>query len=113
MLVCAVRSCNNYPMQERDYPKFVSLRHFDAEPCPATQTSVASPESWALRLAEIEQAHAADIERAVQDAADIQSDVHLYRKIGSAFLGIGFERGDGPTVKVYEHPEIRATKTRL
>lgn len=111
MLVHAVHSCNNYLMQERDYPKFVSLRHIDAEPYLETQTPVASPESWALRLAEIEQAHAADIERAILDAANIQSDVHLYRKIGSAFLGIGFERGDGPTVKVYEYPEIPVTKT--
>jgi hypothetical protein len=100
-------------MQERDYPKFVSLRHFDAEPYRATQTPVASPASWALRLAEIDQAHAADIEQAIQDAADIQSDIHLYKKVGSAFLGIGFERGNGPTVKVYEYPEIPAAKDRF
>ena len=92
-------------MQERDYPKFVSFPHHSQDPYCSTSNPVRTPEAWAERLAEMDPAHVADIQRAIEEAAELHSDVHLYRRRGSQFLGIGFEYSNGSAVKVLEYPE--------
>ncbi|MES2876144.1 MAG: hypothetical protein V4678_01610 [Patescibacteria group bacterium] len=64
---------------------------------------VRSPDAWAMREAELPQDEVDIIDQAVQEAAAITADVHLYRKLGSPFFGLAFEPGDGPTVKIWEH----------
>ena len=102
-------NCNNTSMQERDYPKFVSFPHHSVElyELPLAP-AVHPPQTWVNRLNELDESVAIDIQQAIQDAADMHTDVHLYRKIGSRFLGIGFEYSDGTRVKVWEHPDIAA-----
>ena len=64
---------------------------------------VRPPEAWARREAQLPQAEVAVIHQAVQEAAATGWDVHLYRKLGSSFLGLAFEPGEGPRVKIWEH----------
>jgi hypothetical protein len=94
-------------MRERDYPKFGAFPYHDLPQfhIQAPQP-VHSSDAWAKELAGIDQQQAADIERAIEEAAMTNSDVHLYRKIGSQFLGIGIVPGSGSRVMVFEHPTI-------
>lgn len=64
---------------------------------------VRTPEAWARRQAELPPAEVSMISQAEQDAAAIGCDVHLYRKIGSSFIGLALEPGTGPNVKIWEH----------
>jgi len=98
-------------MQERDYPTYTSLASrrttatFDAAPNP-----IYSATDLDKSLAEIDQAQAADVRQAIQDGAALHMDVHLYRKIGSQFLGIGFEPASASSVMVFEYPTIPASR---
>lgn len=74
---------------------------------PAAQP-VLSREAWQQRLAEVDESHQVDIRNAISEAAELGADVHLHRKIGSQFLGIALKLSEGPRVKVWEYPEIRA-----
>lgn len=64
---------------------------------------VRPPEAWAQREATLPDYEVAVIHQAVQEAAATGTDVHLYRKIGSPFLGLALEPGSGPRVKIWEH----------
>lgn len=93
-------------MRERDYPIYDTSSpgrrtapHYGIEPTPLHST-----EELHKTLAEIDQAQAADVYRAIEDGATLHSDVHLYRKIGSHFLGIEFSYSNGSSVRVFEHP---------
>lgn len=103
MLAIGRTICNNKAMCEfnRLYPVPFGQHPDDIHGRP--EIIVRSPEAWARREAELPQEESAVIDQAVQEAAATASDVHLYRKIGSPFLGLAFEPGDGPTVKIWEH----------
>ena len=64
---------------------------------------VLPPDAWKQRLAELAVNEGAIVTQAVQDAAAIACDVHLYRSPTSPVLGISLEPGVGPNVKVWEH----------
>lgn len=93
-------------MRERDYPIYdtSSPGRRTAENYEIAPTPLHSAEELRKTLAEMDQAQAADVEHAIQDGAALHSDVHLYRKIGSQFLGIEFEYSSGSSVRVFEHP---------
>jgi|GEM_PF-2042352 len=97
-------------MRERDYhPVYGTVtRHLPETSHRESWATTASPEDWATELAELDQIQARELEHAVEEAVALKSDVHLYRKMGSRFIGIGFQPGNGPTVKIVKHPEITA-----
>jgi hypothetical protein len=64
---------------------------------------VRPPAAWVKRAAELPENEQVVIENAVQEAAALKGDVHLYRALASPFLGISIEPGDGPNVKIWEH----------
>lgn len=110
MVASTALPCHNHCMRERDYPKFASSPRGYLPPDQYARTPdvIFSPNALAERLTEIDQVHAADIRAAIEEAATIQSDVHIYRKRGSQFLGVAFMPATGPSVRVYEYPEIRS-----
>lgn len=95
-------------MRERDYhPVYGTVtRHLPERYPQLVPNLIGSPEDWATRVAGLDQTQAADLDQARQEAAMLQCDVHVYRKIGSQFIGISFEPGSGPSVKIHEHPAI-------
>lgn len=107
MVAYTIPACHNCPMRERDYPKFASSPRDYLPPEQYTYPSNPVHPKSALenRLSEIDEPQAADVRNAIDEAAALHSDVHLYRKRGSQFLCIGFQPSNGPSVKVYEYPE--------
>ena len=71
---------------------------------PISVEPVVLPQSaWQKRLSELPLAEVETINHAEQEAAALQSDVHIYRKLGSQFIGIALQSGAGPNVKIWEH----------
>jgi hypothetical protein len=60
-------------------------------------------DAWKQRLAELAVNEGAIVSQAIEDAAAIACDVHVYRSPTSPVLGISLEPGSGPNVKVWEH----------
>ena len=88
--------CNNKHMHEFNRHNF---SQYDRQP----EIIILPPDDWTQRVAELEPSEAGDIKQAIQEAATIAADVHLYRNPGSPFLGIALKAGEGPTVKIWEH----------
>lgn len=86
----------------RPYPVPFGQHPDDYLPRPEIQ--VLPPDAWTRRAAELKEGEAAVIAHAVQEAAEIRADVHLYRSLASPLLGISLEPGTGPNVKIWEHP---------
>ena len=95
-------------MKERDYPIYAALSpgYRTAETDDIAPNPVLSADEWAKRLAKIDQAQAADVQHAIEEAKELHSDVHLYIRRGSQFLGIGFEHNNGSYVRIFDYPEI-------
>lgn len=93
-------------MQERNYPNNVSFPHHSPEDYTHVPNPVLDSRAWTEELAGMDQQQAADTEHAIKEATKLHSDVHLYRKRGSQFLGIGFEHSSGSSVKIFVYPKI-------
>jgi hypothetical protein len=91
----------DYPIYDTSFPGRRTAASYDSVPDPVLPTA-----AWKMELAEMDPAQATDVEQAIQDAVALHSDVHLFRKVGSKFFGIGFEHGSGSSVKIFVHPEI-------
>ncbi len=103
MFAITLAICNYKDMCEFNRPYPVPFGQHPDDIHGRPDIIVRSPEAWAQREAELPQDEAAVIEQAVQEAAALAADVHLYRKLGSQFLGVALEPGNGPTVKIWEH----------
>jgi hypothetical protein len=107
MLVLAMGEtiCNNKTMCEYNRPYLAPFGQHPDDIYGGHQPEiiVRSPEVWAEREAALPRGEAAVIEQAIQEAAVIAADVHLYRKVGSPILGLALVPGKGPTVKIWEH----------
>lgn len=91
-------------MHERSRPVYSSDRPRPFEDPYYIPAPTRSAEEWQTHLSQMDGAHQADVNHAVEEAAALQADVHLYSKIGSKFLGIALQPssgGDG--VKIYVH----------
>lgn len=97
-----MRERDRYPLYDTSSPSRRTAASYDSRTEP-----VYSADAWAKRLAEMDQAQAADVEQAIVDGAELQLDVHLYRKRGSQFLGIGFQNASGERLRIFEYPEIQ------
>ena len=78
-------------------------RHYSSQYDRQPEIIILPPDDWTQRVAELEPSEAGDIKQAIQEAATIEADVHLYRNPRSPFLGIALKAGEGPTVKIWEH----------
>ena len=107
MLALKPTICNIKPMCEFNRPYSFSNGHRMDGPrlnAPIQIEPVILPQSaWQKHLRELPPAEIETINQAEQEAAALQSDVHIYRKLGSQFIGIALRPGDGPTVKIWEH----------
>jgi hypothetical protein len=86
----------------RPYPVPFGQHPDDAFP-KSLEPRVLPPEAWQQRLAELAVNEGAIVGQAIQDAAAIACDVHLYRSPTTTVFGISLEPGIGPNVKVWEH----------
>lgn len=85
----------------RPYP--VPYGHHPDDAMPITlEPRVLSPEAWQQRLAELAVNEGEVVSQAIEDAAAIACDVHIYRSPTTTVLGISLEPGTGPKVKVWE-----------
>ena len=95
----------DYPIYDTSFPGRRTAVSYDTVPNP-----IYSQDDLNKSLDEIDQAQAAEVRQAIEDGAALHMDVHLYRKIGSQFLGIGFEPAGASRVRVFEHPTIPASR---
>ena len=86
----------------RPYP--VPFGHHPDDALPLSiESRVLPPDVWKQRLAELAVNEGSIITQAIQEAATLACDVHLYRSPATPILGISLEPGVGPNVKVWEH----------
>lgn len=62
---------------------------------------------WSERAAQLPEEEVKIIENALEEAVELQCDVHLYRKMGSQFLGLALRPSQYRNSKIIEHPTIR------
>lgn len=89
------------PIYDTSFPGRRTAKSYDSMPNP-----IYSAADLDESIAKLDQAQAADIKQAIQDGAELHMDVLLYRKIGSQFLGIGFNSSSASSLRVFEYPTI-------
>jgi hypothetical protein len=64
------------------------------------------PSPWADRAAQLPEVEAALIAKALEEAVELECDVHIYRRVGSLFLGLALKPSQYNKSMILEYPTI-------
>jgi len=106
MLALVIGICNNVSMCEFNQRLVYPPQSCHSER-PLYDVPVEAPPSpWADRAAQLPEEEVATIANALEEAAEIRCDVHLYRRVGSQFLGLALKPSQYDRPMIIEHPTI-------